>query len=198
MTDEAALLAAVLADPADDDPRLRYADWLDEADHGDRAEWIRVQCAQAMHEAAAERCPSDPFRDDLFSLGYLPRSERMVLERREATLFGLIYRELDFGVPPGSPVSPVVRSVLHAGGMGYRFRRGFVESVTCTAADWLKYRDVVLACQPVTQVVLAGGVTAVVLEELARIWPKVKFLMSGYDFFAAAQAAHPVPWRGAV
>jgi uncharacterized protein (TIGR02996 family) len=47
MSDEAAILAAIAAQPAQDTPRLAYADWLDE--HGDaaartRAEFIRVQC----------------------------------------------------------------------------------------------------------------------------------------------------------
>ncbi|HKB03335.1 MAG TPA: TIGR02996 domain-containing protein, partial [Gemmataceae bacterium] len=43
MTDEPTLLAAVLADPGDDAPRLVYADWLDEHGQPDRAEFIRVQ-----------------------------------------------------------------------------------------------------------------------------------------------------------
>src|SRR5437660_1230129 len=51
MTDEAALLAAISADPDDDTPRLVYADWLEE--HGDeagrtRAEFIRGQCQAAQ------------------------------------------------------------------------------------------------------------------------------------------------------
>jgi uncharacterized protein (TIGR02996 family) len=47
MDDRRALMAAILADPAEDTPRLALADWLDE--HGDahdraRAEFIRLQC----------------------------------------------------------------------------------------------------------------------------------------------------------
>lgn len=42
--DEAALFAAVLAEPEDDTPRLVYADWLDEHGRTDRADLIRVQC----------------------------------------------------------------------------------------------------------------------------------------------------------
>src|SRR5215218_7287428 len=38
------LLAAVLASPADDAPRLVLADWLDEHGQPDRAEFIRLQC----------------------------------------------------------------------------------------------------------------------------------------------------------
>jgi uncharacterized protein (TIGR02996 family) len=43
MTDEEALLAAIIANPDDDLPRLVYADWLDENGQPDRAEFIRVQ-----------------------------------------------------------------------------------------------------------------------------------------------------------
>src|SRR6266545_3163408 len=38
-----ALLAAILAEPEDDTPRLVYADWLDEHDEPERAEFIRIQ-----------------------------------------------------------------------------------------------------------------------------------------------------------
>lgn len=39
------LLAAVVADPESDDPRLAYADWLDENGESERAEIIRIQFA---------------------------------------------------------------------------------------------------------------------------------------------------------
>ena len=42
--EEQALLRAVRAAPEDDTPRLVYADWLEERDDADRAEFIRVQC----------------------------------------------------------------------------------------------------------------------------------------------------------
>jgi uncharacterized protein (TIGR02996 family) len=41
--DERALLAAVAASPADDAPRLVYADWLDEYGRPVRAEFVRIQ-----------------------------------------------------------------------------------------------------------------------------------------------------------
>ena len=46
MTDGDALLRAVLLDPADDAPRLVYADWLDDQGDPERAEFIRVSCAR--------------------------------------------------------------------------------------------------------------------------------------------------------
>jgi uncharacterized protein (TIGR02996 family) len=72
MSDEAALLKAIIANPDEDTPRLAYADWLDE--HGgpmpgvldagpnsaaDRAEFIRVQCR------LADLSPADPDWVDL-------------------------------------------------------------------------------------------------------------------------------------
>jgi uncharacterized protein (TIGR02996 family) len=47
MAAAADLLAAVLADPDSDGPRLLYADWLQEHGHSAGAEFIRVQCALA-------------------------------------------------------------------------------------------------------------------------------------------------------
>src|SRR5688572_25329619 len=58
MTENEALLAAIVADPDDDLPRLAYADWLEEngneADR-DRAEFIRVQCQLALLPAGDSR-----------------------------------------------------------------------------------------------------------------------------------------------
>jgi uncharacterized protein (TIGR02996 family) len=43
LTSEEALLRAIRESPADDGPRLIYADWLDENGQPDRAEFIRLQ-----------------------------------------------------------------------------------------------------------------------------------------------------------
>jgi len=56
MTDGDALHAAILAAPDDDTPRLVYADWLQENDRPERAEFIRLQIAMARlmpHELVA-------------------------------------------------------------------------------------------------------------------------------------------------
>lgn len=55
MSDEAALLAAILAHPDEDTPRLMYADWLDEHGQPERAEFIRIQCRPDADEAAEQR-----------------------------------------------------------------------------------------------------------------------------------------------
>jgi uncharacterized protein (TIGR02996 family) len=68
MSDEAALLAAIIAHPDEDAPRLIYADWLQENGQPERAEFIRVQTER-------ERLtPNDPqysplARREVFLLG---------------------------------------------------------------------------------------------------------------------------------
>lgn len=44
MSDESALLKAILAAPDDDTVRLVYADWLEEHGQPERAEYIRIEC----------------------------------------------------------------------------------------------------------------------------------------------------------
>ncbi len=64
--DRQALVQAVIQCPADDTPRLVYADWLDEHGEPERAEFIRVQCRLAGRE--------------------VPDDERRRLGRREKAL----------------------------------------------------------------------------------------------------------------
>jgi uncharacterized protein (TIGR02996 family) len=56
MSEEAALLNAIRAHPDEDTPRLVYADWLQENDRPERAEFIRLQCAIArLPDSAPEK-----------------------------------------------------------------------------------------------------------------------------------------------
>jgi uncharacterized protein (TIGR02996 family) len=43
VTDGEALIRSILAAPADDAPRLVYADWLDEQGRGEDAEFVPLQ-----------------------------------------------------------------------------------------------------------------------------------------------------------
>jgi uncharacterized protein (TIGR02996 family) len=47
MSDESTFLAALKANPADDTTRLVYADWLDENDEPEEAEYLRLVCVLA-------------------------------------------------------------------------------------------------------------------------------------------------------
>jgi uncharacterized protein (TIGR02996 family) len=60
MTDADAFLDAIWAVPADDTPRLVYADWLEEHGQAAHAEFIRLQCA------AAREKPFSPAANELW------------------------------------------------------------------------------------------------------------------------------------
>lgn len=77
------------------------------------------------------------------------------------------------------------------GGMEFTYRRGFVASVTCTAADWLAHADAILAAQPVQEVTLTtwpewgdNRNAATASDWCKRRWPSVKtwHLPSDYQF----------------
>ncbi|MBA4189924.1 MAG: hypothetical protein C0467_18220 [Planctomycetaceae bacterium] len=69
MSDEDALLAAIIANPDEDTPRLVYADWLDENGQEERAEFIRIQCRMAR--AIELDCSDDKRLGELEMEGHL-------------------------------------------------------------------------------------------------------------------------------
>lgn len=132
-TDEAALLKAIIADPADDLPRLAYADLLEEAGEDDRAEFIRAQVGFARLQS--EEC----------ACGFVPHPVCDVcrLGRRIAALW-------DAAVPPGGWIDV-------PGWAGeFRFRRGFLAEVRPTAADWLEHGPWAVRNWPLERVELIG------------------------------------------
>src|SRR5262245_34788864 len=60
MSDQAALLAAICANPEEDTPRLAYADWLDE--RGRREDRVRAAFIRSQIELA--RLPKDDEHPD--------------------------------------------------------------------------------------------------------------------------------------
>jgi uncharacterized protein (TIGR02996 family) len=59
MTPEEAFIQSIREAPADDAPRLIYADWLEEHGQADRAEFIRIQCQLARGNVSNPELPSD-------------------------------------------------------------------------------------------------------------------------------------------
>jgi uncharacterized protein (TIGR02996 family) len=76
--DADALLAAIVADPDDDTPRLAYADWLEEQGELDRATFIRLQVQDAHTE------PDTPEHRALWD-----QAERLRKRHRDAWLADL-------------------------------------------------------------------------------------------------------------
>jgi uncharacterized protein (TIGR02996 family) len=128
MTDrELGLLRAVCADPADDAPRMILADWWDETGRPERAEFLRVQCALAGFAAPKTGVVCCEGKGPPAFAGSRKRCKCLpcALTRRERRLLPLISPHPEWiGVgPPGV------------------FRRGFIERITLSAADWLRHAD---------------------------------------------------------
>ena len=139
MTDHAAFIAAIKAAPDDDAPRLIFADWLDERGESERAEFIRVQCELARHPVVVR--------------------DLVPLRRREQTLMGLNLTDWFSAACYGGYVflNQPPHSTSPADAPFAVIRRGFIHSVTCTAADWLQHGDAILAEHPVREVRLTTG-----------------------------------------
>ena len=140
-----ALLRAICADPDDDTPRLVVADWLEEHGDADRAAFIRIQVELARLEAAGlgKSLETDELRKkERWFLG--PFSVLPSFWAAEAC--PQLVR-----VIPGERGKPL-ESMRVEGAERVMFRRGFVELVSCPAADWLRHGVVIRGRQPVRDV----------------------------------------------
>jgi uncharacterized protein (TIGR02996 family) len=111
-------LAPIIDRPDADQPRLIYADWLDEQGECDRAEFVRVGCALAALPRENGGAPLD-------------EEKWAALQRREREL--LLGRGWDWA---GEAIEQIGRIGNHWENT-VAFRRGFVRAVICTAGDWL-------------------------------------------------------------
>lgn len=145
MTDGTLLLAAILAQPDEDTPRLVYADWLQENGQGERAEFIRVQVEYARIHAhvaahnddACETCRRGFYLSDLLTTKFrVPRSAPAPFATDDP--WHLLGLETDYIGPRRE----------------WDWYRGFVEAVRFSAADWLKFADAILAAHPVREVMM--------------------------------------------
>ncbi|MDB5312473.1 MAG: hypothetical protein JWO38_6675 [Gemmataceae bacterium] len=158
--DWAAFLAAIVAAPDDDTPRLVAADWLDEHGDGDRAAFIRVQVDLARLAAAG--------------LGASPEADR--LRAKERAFLGAVSYFHPLWAAEACPelVRVMFRedaanplTAMHVDGAErLGFSRGFVEVVACPAEDWLTHGAAVRGRQPVREV----GLSACTTLDPARWW----------------------------
>ena len=142
-----AFLNAIVAEPEDDTPRLVAADFLEENGDPGRAAFIRVQIALARLEASDLR--RSPEADEL------RKKERAFLGPRSETLllWGMDACPELVRVPAGRSASAFAG--MHPEGAEYlTWRRGFVDSVRCPAAEWLRHGVAVRERNPVRWVAL--------------------------------------------
>ena len=147
MDEEAAILAAVAAQPADELPRLAYADWLD--DHADhfpdpeaarlRAEFVRVQCEIGR----VEHLPSP----DLRRYVHLYRRQDDLLTNHRRDLLG----------PVADALGP--HDVV--------FDRGFAAELRLDADRFARHAEAIAALRPRPDVTV--GDIAANLAALSRV-----------------------------
>ena len=243
-SDHAAFIAAIIARPDDDLPRLIYADWLDEHarvecrgpercpkcggvwsgykldsfpvplavcnrchyqgpplqdteptsnGYAERAEFIRVQCElEALRRLGCHEGESCNVTGQCAECGREVRA--VALRRRERELLAMIERQfisqfpvaMQVALDPRHRPKPIV------------FRHGFVESVTCSAADWLRYGNTIFAVTPIREVTIRPcPYTGRQLDKamLESRWPQIKTWHLPTGDVTSGQPPYSYQWR---
>ncbi len=154
-----ALLQAVVDSPADDLPRLVAADWLDDHDDPERAEFIRLQCAgehdpiQSRERNWKIRTLANSLSGQLWAVEACPNLITMEFAEGGPTLNALTVQHIE----------------------RVRFHRGFPHFIVCPAAEWLPHGRGIVPRQPVSCVRLLLA-TEVVMERWWDMLPTLRCL----------------------
>lgn len=139
--ERAAFIQSIIENPADDTPRLIFADWLEEHGEADRSEFIRCQ----IELAAIQRLVRDKGEE------FGPSAEKINgLCRRQLDLLEE-HREQWFQLPSLRPglVENMPFYWWPVAAMGSIPLRGFIAEVFCVLDDWIKYGPHIVREQPV-------------------------------------------------
>lgn len=166
MTHDGAFLADILAEPADDAPRLIYADWLEDQGRRERAEFIRLQIAKERDPAYhGSLClPEGPCENC--------RRELQLLSPEKFWEWLAPYGEgaaIACEMWPGSPGVSIGRRawggalVCRVGylqeaarpGWDFTIRRGFVSGVSLPHGEFLRHAESLFRGSPIEEVALA-------------------------------------------
>jgi uncharacterized protein (TIGR02996 family) len=177
MTDEAALLAAIRADPEDDSPRLVYADWLEE--HGGessaaRAEYIRLSVELARAKDVRTVPP-----------------ERKAKHERARALFVKHYRDW-------FPELLGRKNILRGARGRPQMARGFPYKLQCRYPKVLEVGDRLVQLAPLTELQLLELTSAGLKRFVGAPWTlglRTVGLSGGYgssqpDWAALADGTH--------
>lgn len=156
-----ALLEAIIANPADDLPRLIYCDWLEERGEAERAEFIRIQCELARLKEPCETTQGQIFLHE-------GRHDRHVEDKRQRC--GLCKKE-PVGMCRWHTLLRREKELLKNAGTDWQtwgvdgddlriefptFTRGFISKITCSAQDWLTHAEEITKSQPIEAVTLTS------------------------------------------
>jgi uncharacterized protein (TIGR02996 family) len=148
VTDRDALLEVIRRDPADDLPRLAFADLLDEQGEAERAEFIRVQVELEPLRCWSDGTLGEPLNDaevaELRRYNALRRRERELMTSNVVPIWRSWAAPANRLTPQGALFSDHVF-----------FRRGFVWRVHCTLAAWREHGPAVVRAQPIERAELS-------------------------------------------
>jgi len=147
MKDEDVLLAAILADPADDLARLAWADCQEEKGDPIRAAFVRAQVQQSLAYAALEECwkadlaPGDRQRQQAsLAVGHAKRRVLALMAGRPSWLW------------PGSEAwdctAGTACATVDGGGDILAWRRGFLWRAVCGPSFWMKHGPALVRQHP--------------------------------------------------
>ena len=144
-----AFLSAIVAEPDDDTARLVAADFLEENGEPARAAFIRIQVELARLEATGQ--------GKSLEADHLRAKERTFLG--PLSMFRQLWAaeacpELVRVVSRGEGRDPLEAMTVE-GAERLTWRRGFVEGVMCSAAEWLRHGETVRLRNPVHTVILS-------------------------------------------
>ena len=166
------LLAAILADPADDNARLVYADWLQEEGFAGRAEFIRDQVAHPKGHIEVSYSGSNHRPYWKVRVTGMPKRKGITKAIRDSMV-------------PAKEVTDKTTLFL--------FRRGFLDRMHCQWETWQEQQWALLRRHPIRTVILttrtpfgrayltetgSEGVRLdreLQLSELKERWPKIEF-----------------------
>lgn len=149
------LLRAVLADPASDDSRLIYADWLEENGERDRAEFVRVQVELAKPHRGIEKL--------IATVGHLV-SPSAVANMRQQAKPELVERERELWAGQAGvricrdglrdKLEPRLAPLTDPTPPQCVYRRGFVDEIRLPLSAFLEHARDLFSRHPITTVVL--------------------------------------------
>lgn len=162
MSDKDALLAAIIREPAEDAPRLVYADLLDEAGEAERAEFIRVQIELAGLNPSREDHDWDLYARaagiKYKCLATCEKCSRERLQARETEILGAHLGWFPESMIPCFSGDGRISVGGKPNGFGppifFRFARGFVSEVRAPLSVLMAHLPAIARAHPVTRVEL--------------------------------------------
>jgi uncharacterized protein (TIGR02996 family) len=138
-------LQDIIGHPAEDAPRLIYADWLEEHGQAERGEFIRVQCALVAPPWRVGRVYDDPAWLRLYG------RERELLNDAVHWWDWLA----DFYRITGQSAIGDLDHSSDPPTLAVRFRRGFVAEVTLPCDQWMRHGPALVRAAPLEKVKLS-------------------------------------------